>query len=67
MLGFLSRYLHKAKKVDFIEVNQHRKKSLENLGIADQIFSNEEFLAKINKLKGLMIMFLLCLVYLKLI
>ena len=52
MLGFLSRYLHKAKKVDFIEVNQHRTKSLENLGIADQIFSNEEFLAKINKLKG---------------
>ena len=52
MLGFLSRYLHKAKKVDFVEVNQHRTKSLKNLGIADKIFSNDEFLQKINTLKG---------------
>lgn len=52
MLGFLSRYLHKAKKVDFVEVNQYRTKSLKNLGIADHIFDNDEFLHKMNKLEG---------------
>ena len=52
MLGFLSRHLHNAKKVDFVEVNQFRIQNLKNLGIADQIFTNDEFLEKINKLEG---------------
>ena len=52
MLGFLSRYLHKAKTVDFVEVNQYRIQSLKNLGIADQVFDNDEFFKKMHNLVG---------------
>ena len=52
MLGFLARHLHKAKKIDYVEVNQFRTKSLKNLEIADHIFNNDEFLKQMNKLEG---------------
>ena len=41
MIGFLSKFLYKAKSVDFVEVNKFRQKSLEDLNICNQIYTGE--------------------------
>ena len=52
MIGFLAKTIYKAQIVDFVEVNQYRKLSLENLNICDKIFSQKSLEENIDKIKG---------------
>ena len=51
MLGYLAKTIHKCERLDFVEVNQYRKKNLENLGIADNIYTKETLQSNFDKLK----------------
>lgn len=51
MLGYLAKTIHNCKKLDFVEVNPHRKKNLEDLEIANNIYSKETLNSNFDKLK----------------
>ncbi len=51
MLGYLAKTKYKAKSVDFVEVNEYRKKSLKRLDICDQIYTQNELSQNFEKLK----------------
>ena len=51
MLGFLAKSKYKCERLDFVEVNPFRKKSLEDLDIANNIYDHESLQANFNNLK----------------
>ena len=52
MIGYLAKTIYKAKVVDFVEVNEYRKLSLEKLNICDHIFSQKDLKEKMDNMKG---------------
>ncbi len=51
MLGYLAKSKYNCEKLDFVEVNEYRQKSLKDLNIADNIYTREEFQNNMSRLE----------------